>query len=260
MDGESPSYSAVWKPVNETNALFLSYLSAKEKYMRRVTGVLMRPRATMAEVARQPSFIATWVVVILVVTACGALLLSTPVGQQALVDERVRVTEAMGGRVDDEAYAKLRNDPPVSIYLTSGGRLLVTPPVTIAVAAGLVMLARLSGSSITFVTALAIAVHATVVLALQQVIATPVHYLYESLTSPSNVAGLLRVFEEGSVPARLFGTIDVFGLWWMWLLALGVSAATGRPARHYLWKLLVVYVGIAAIVAAVFAVLGSGIS
>ena len=228
--------------------------------MRRVMGVLVRPRATMSEVVRHPSFIATWVVVLLVVITCGALLLSTPIGQQALVDERVRVTEAMGGRVDDAAYARLRNDPPVSIYLTSGGRLLLTPPITIAVAAGLMMLARLDGARVTFVTALAIAVHATVVLALQQVIATPVHYLYESLTSPSNVAGLLRVFEEGSLPARLFGTIDVFGLWWMWLLALGIAAATGRPARQYLWKLLAVYIGIAAIVAAVFAVLGSGIS
>ena len=227
--------------------------------MRRVTGVLFRPRATMAEVVQHPAFITTWVAVLLVVVICGGLLLSTPVGQQALVDERVRVTEAMGGRVDDAAYARLQSQPPVSIYLTSGGRLLLTPPVTIMVAAGLMLLARLHAARLTFVTALAITVHATVVLALQQVIATPVHYLYESLTSPSNVAGLLRVFEEGSVPARLFGTIDVFGLWWMWLLAVGVSAATGRPARQYVWKLLAVYVGIAAIVAGVFAVLGSGI-
>ena len=228
--------------------------------MRRVTGVLLRPRATMAEVVRHPAFITTWVVVLLVVALCGGLLLSTPVGQQALVDERVRVTEAMGGRVDDAMYARLRSEPPVSIYLTSGGRWLLTPPVTIAVAAGLMVMARFSASRVTFVTALAIAVHATVVLAAQQVIATPLHYVFESLTSPTNVAGILRVFDEGSWPARLFGTIDVFGLWWMWLLAIGLSAATGRPARQFLWKLLAVYAGIAAVVAAVFAVLGSGIS
>ena len=149
-----------------------------------------------------------------------------------------------------------RSDPPVSIYLTSGGRLLLTPPVTILVTAGLVALARFDGARVTFVTALAIAVHATVVLAVQQVLATPLHYVNESLTSPTNLAGLLRVFDEGSVPARLFGTIDVFGLWWMWLLAVGLAAATGRPARQYIWRLLAVYVGVAAIVAAVFAVLG----
>src|SRR5688572_32042499 len=127
--------------------------------MRRVTGVLMHPRATMAEVVRHPAFITTWVVVLLVVAVSGGLLLSTPVGQQALVDERVRVTEAVGGRVDDATYAGLQNDPPVSIYLTSGGRLLLTPPVTVAVALGLMVLARLDrggggGRRVTFVTAL----------------------------------------------------------------------------------------------------------
>jgi hypothetical protein len=216
----------------------------------------------MAEVVRHPVFITTWVVVLLAVAICGGLLLSTQVGRQALVDERVRVTEALGGRVDDNAYAALQADPPVSVYLTSGGRLLLTPPITMLVAAGLVVLARLDrgggGARVTFVTALAIAVHATVVLALQQVIATPVHYAYESLTSPTNVAGLLRVFDEGSWPARLFGAIDVFGLWWMWLLALGLAAATGRPARRYAVRLVAVYVGVAAIVAAAFAVMGRG--
>lgn len=228
--------------------------------MRRVTGVLTHPRATMAEVVRHPAFITTWAVVLLVVAVCGGLLLSTAVGQQALVDERVRVVEALGGRVDDAEYARLKASPPVSVYLTSGGRLLLTPPLTLLVAAGLAALARLDGVRVTFVTALAIAVHATVVLALQQVMATPVHYLYESLTSPTNVAGVIRVFDEGSWPARLFGTIDVFGVWWMWLLAVGVAAATGRPARRYVWRLLAVYVGIAALVAAIFAVAGNGLA
>jgi hypothetical protein len=232
-------------------------LSPKEILMRRVTGVLTHPRATMAEVVRHPAFISTWVVVLLAVAVCGGLLLSTPVGRQALIDERVRVTEALGRRVDDAEYARLQVNPPFPVYLTSGGRLLVTPPITLLVAAGLLILARIDGASLSYVTALAIAVHATVVLAVQQIIATPVHYLYESLTSPFNVAGILRVFDEGTWPARLFGTIDVFGLWWMWLLSLGLAAATARPARRYFGRLMVVYVGVAAIVAATFALLGN---
>lgn len=224
--------------------------------MRRVTGVLLHPRSTMAEVVRHPAFVTTWVVILLAVAICGGLLLSTPVGRQALVDERVRVTEALGRRVDDAAYAGLQANPPLTVYLTSGGRLLLTPPVTIAVAAGLLLLARLDGAAMSFVTALAIAVHASVVLAIQQLVATPVHFAYESLTSPTNVAGILGVFDEGTWPARLFGTIDVFGLWWMWLLSVGLAAATAKPAGRYLWRLLAVYVGVAAVVAAVFAVLG----
>ena len=94
--------------------------------MHRVTGVLLHPRATMAEVVRHPVFITTWVAVLLAVLVCGGLLLSTDVGRQALVDERVRVTEALGGRVDDAQYARLQANPPYLVYFTSGGRLLVT--------------------------------------------------------------------------------------------------------------------------------------
>src|SRR5262245_18882153 len=101
--------------------------------MRRVTGVVLHPRSTMAEVVRHPAFITTWVVILLVVAVCGGLLLRTPVGQRALVDERERVTEALGGRVDDATHARLQANPPLSVYLTSGGRLLLTPPVTIVV-------------------------------------------------------------------------------------------------------------------------------
>jgi len=197
--------------------------------------------------------------VLLAVLICGGLLLSTSVGRQALVDERVRVTEALGRRVDDAAYARLQADPPISVYLTSGGRLLLTPPVTLLIAAGLMALARLDGARLPFVTALAVTVHATVVLAVQQIVATPLHYVSESLTSPTNLAGILRVFDEGTWPARLFGTIDVFGLWWMWLLSLGLAAAAGKPARRYFGRLLAVYVVVAALVAAVFAVMGNGI-
>lgn len=221
--------------------------------MRRVLGVLLHPRSTMVEVVRHPAFLTTWVVVLLTVAVCGGLLLSTDVGRQALVDERVRVTEAVGGRVDDAQYSRLQADPPVSIYLTSGGRLLLTPPFTLIVAGGLVLLARFDGTRLGFVTALAIAVHATVVLAVQQVVATPIHYVTESLTSPTTLAGVLRIFDEGTLGARLFGTIDVFGLWWMWLLSLGLSAAAGAPARRYFVRLAAVYVAVAVIVAAVFA-------
>ena len=239
--------------------------------MRRVIGVLWHPRRTMNEVASRPAFALAWVVILAVLAVCAFALLSTRVGRQALVDERVRVVEALGGRVDDAAYGALQANPPWLVYLTSGGRLLLTPAITLLVAMGLMALAALDGAKVRYVTALAVTVHASMVLALQQVVATPLHYLRESLTSPTNVGGLLPMLDEGSLPARWLGSIDVFGLWWVWLLALGLAAATGRPAPvddargspeqgrrawRYLGRLLMAYIGIAALVAAVFAVLG----
>jgi len=225
--------------------------------MRRVIGVLWHPRQTMAEVVARPTFMAAWVFLLAVLAVCAFALLSTAVGRQALVDERVRVVEALGGRVDDVAYAALQANPPWLVYLTSGGRLLLTPMITLLGAAGLMALAALDGAKVRYVVALAVTVHASVVLAVQQIVATPLHFVRESLTSPTNVGGLLPMLAEGSLPARWLGSIDWFGLWWIWLLAVGLGAATGKSGRRYLVRLLLAYVGVAALAAAVFAVLGA---
>jgi len=226
--------------------------------MRRVIGVLVRPRATMAEVVSNPALITAWVAILLIATAGSGWFLSTNVGRQALVDERVRVVEALGGRVDDAAYAAWQADPPVLMFLTSGGRLQLMPPVTLAVALGLMALGAAGGHRIRIGVALAVAVHASVALCVQQIVSTPLHYVRESLTSPTTLAGLMSGLEAGSWPARWLGSIDLFGLWWIWLLALGLAAATDTPARRHLVGLLGVYLGTAALVATVFAVMGSG--
>lgn len=224
--------------------------------MRRITGVLMRPRSTMTALVAAPAFLVCWVVILMIWLACASWLLSTGVGRQALIDERVRVVEAFGGRVDDAQYAALQASPPVITYFTSGGRLLLSPPVTLAVALGVMLMARLDGGTTGVAAALAVTVHATVVLALQQLVSTPLLYARESLASPTSLATILPIFDDGSWTARVFGVIDVFGLWWVWLLAIGASAMTARPARRYVGRFLAVYVAVALIVAAVMAVAG----
>jgi hypothetical protein len=224
--------------------------------MRRIAGVVWHPRSTMAALVAAPTFLATWAIILVIWMGLAAWLLSTGVGRQGLIDERVRLVEALGGQVDDERYARLQNSPPYSTYVTSGGRLLLTPPVTLLVAAGLAGLARADGIRMTGAAALAVSVHASVALLVQQLVATPLHYLRESITSPTNLAVFLPMLEEGTVAARLFGAIDIFGLWWMWLLAVGLGAATARPARRYVGRLLAVYLGVAALMAAGMAALG----
>ena len=86
-----------------------------------------------------------------------------------------------------------------------------------------------------------VATDASVALLIGQLVATPIHYVRESLTSPLNLAAVLPLMEEGSLPARFFGTLDLFALWWAGLLSLGLSALTGRRARQYAWPLLALF-------------------
>jgi hypothetical protein len=145
--------------------------------------------------------------------------------------------------------------PPISAYVTSGGRVLITPPATLVVALALLGLAAVERVRVSFVVALAIVVHATTVLALQQVVAVPAQWVRESLGSPTSLATLLPMVEDGTWLARLLGSIDVFGVWWVVLMAMGLSAATGRSTVHWLVRLSAAYLAIAAMVASAVAVL-----
>ena len=198
----------------------------------------------------------TWVFILIVMAVCAAALLATEVGQQALVDERVRVIEGFGGSVDDPTYARLQANPPWWVYFTSGGRLLLTPELTLLMAVVVWVIARAATPATTFTQALAIVVHASVVLALGQVIATPIHYVRESLTSPLNLAAILPGMDEGTAPARIFGAIDLFAVWWLVLMAIGLSALTGRATRKYVFWFGAAYLALAAVMAGVIAAVG----
>lgn len=218
--------------------------------------MVLRPRITFAELVRRPAWGETWTLILIVVFLCAAALLTSQVGQQALVDERVRVIETFGGGVSDAQYAALQANPPLWVYFSSGSRMLLTPVVTIIVAAACWIAARTEGAPARFGQALSIVVHASVVLALGQLVATPTHFVRESLTSPLNLAAILPLMAEDSVQARFFGVIDLFAAWWLVLIAMGLSVLTGRPTRRYALLFATVYLGFAAVIAGVIAALG----
>jgi hypothetical protein len=226
--------------------------------MRRIAGVVTRPRATLAELVDRPAWGATWLIILLIWAICGGWLLGTDVGQQALVDERVRVVESFGGTVTEAEYAALLAQPPWWVYFTSGGRLLLTPAITLLIAVVLWAIARRVRASVRFSHALAIAVHSSIVLLIGQLVATPLHYVRESLTSPLNASAVLPLMEDGTAPARFFGVLDLFAVWWAGLLAVGLSVLTGRPTQHYIVPIGLLFFGFAAVVAVVVAVLGGG--
>lgn len=198
--------------------------------------------------------LSTWVLLLALWGGAAWLLLASPVGRQALVDERVRVVEAVGGSIDDREYAALQARPPYWVYLASGGRALLFPAVTLAVAVGLyVWVGRGAGG---FAPTLSVAIHASTALVAQQLVATPFHMVRESLTSPFNLAALLPLFDEGSLPARFLGTVEVFGLWWVCLIAIGCAALSGRRAGEFMMPLFGVYLAVAAALASLVVLTG----
>lgn len=193
----------------------------------------------------------------LLMAACGIALMQTSVGQQALVDQWERTALAFGLEVDDARYAEL---VAMSEY---GGvyaviRALAGGPVLSCVVAGIIfgIYGRRLAQRRTFTQVLAIVAHAGIILALGQLVATPFNYARETLSSPTTLGQLLPMFDEVSPVARFLGIIDMFVVWWVIVLAIGVALLYGRSARSIASAFMGVYVGFAALLAISMAVAG----
>jgi len=173
--------------------------------------------------------------------AAQLALLSTAVGQQALVDQWVQRTESFGGAVDDRLYAKFewlgRHAPlyGVTIAILLG----IVLPLTVAALIRLLGPRRASWSG-----AITLAAYANVALVVRDVVAVPVGLVRESLASPLTLGTLLPMSDAASPLAMFLWTVDVFVLWWLVLVALGAAALTGQRPQALVTVFSVAYLGV----------------
>jgi hypothetical protein len=133
-----------------------------------------------------------------------------------------------------------------------------------ALAAGPVLTLVLSGSiyglfghrPVTYPQVLAVVAHAGVILMLRQLVATPFNYARETMAAPATLGQVFPMFDEASPPARFLGAIDLFVVWWVIVLAVGVALLYGRSQRATVAAFMGAYVGFAALLAIAMVVTG----
>jgi hypothetical protein len=222
----------------------------------RIAGVILSPRAAYAEVAARPRVFGALMFVLAVIVTATFAFLSTEVGQQASLDNQVRQMEAFGRTVNDAQYAQMERMAPYSRYFAAAVQLIVMPIMALVVAglAFAVFNAALGGDA-TFKQAYAIVVHSGAILALQALFTLPLAYARESLAGSTNLAIFAPFLDENSFPARLLGSLDLFLIWWMVSLAIGLGVLYRRRTRPIATSLLVIYATIGLIIAAIKTVL-----
>ncbi len=223
----------------------------------RVIGVVVSPAATFAAVAANPRWLGMMVLTAGVAAACAGAFLSTDVGRQAMLDEQVNRMESFGMQVSDAQYERMQRMSTLSAYL-GAGQFLVIIPIAMVVLAGVlygVFNAGLGGDA-RFKQVLAVVAHAGAINTLHQIFVTPLNYVRESMSSPTNLSAFLPMLDESSFGARLFGTIDLFLLWWVVVLAIGIATLYRRRTQPVLASFLAVYGIIAVAIAGVLSALG----
>ena len=236
-------------PVSEVAAVTPAV--ADRGLMTRIFGVLLAPRETYAGVAAHPRAWGVLAVVIAIVAGGQFLLMSSEVGQQMVLDQQIRTMESFGMNISDEMYARMEEGVANARYTTAGSQLVFTPLVN-AIVGGLVLVVftMLLGGAATFKQTFAVAAHASVIVAVQQIFSLPLSYASGEFAG-ANLAVFAPMLEETSFAVRFLGAIDLFLVWWVFSLSVGIAVLYRRRTGGIFTSLMGVYLAIALILAIV---------
>ncbi len=213
----------------------------------RVWGILTAPRETFADVVARPRWFGMMALVVVLTAVLTGGFLSTKVGQTAWLDQAVRSSESFGRQVSDQQYQAMEKMAPYAGVLAAVQIAVISPVFTLILAGILfaVFNAALGGDS-SFRQLFSVVVHASAITVVQQLFVTPLNFVRESMSSATNLAVFLPMLDEGSFLAKLLGTIDLFLIWWVVVLSIGLSVLYRRKTGPIAASLFVVY-GIIAI-------------
>ena len=191
--------------------------------VRRLIGMVRSPRATLAAAIRRPRSFDLAVLILAVSTFCSVIFLVTPFGRLAALDQQVRQLESMGLVVTDQLYAQLRSWQRYRPLVTAIAILAGWPVLCACAAATIRAIGSRQPVQPTFAQVFSVIVHASSILALRSLVALPINFARESLGGATSLATLLPGLGDATFAARLLGAVDVFVVWWVLLLALGLG-------------------------------------
>jgi Yip1-like protein len=218
----------------------------------RAFGVVFAPRATYAGVAARPRVLGALFVVMVIVVGATSLFLSTEVGQNAYIDQALSSMEGFGRQVNDQQMAGIERMAPYAAYVTGVAQFVFIPLVAAIIAGlALALFNAILGGDATFKQTFAVVVHSYFIVALGTLFSLPLFYMRESMASATSLSIFLPMVDEATFLGRLAGSIDLFRIWWLVSLSIGLGVLYKRKTGTIAWSLLAVYFIIVLIIAGV---------
>jgi hypothetical protein len=223
---------------------------ARLSLIARAIGIITSPRATYASVVAHPKWFG-----MLALTAVGLGLLIggfllTKVGQEAWLD--AALNSPFSGQVNDQQIQAMERMAPYVGYGTIA-YMLVLFPIIMAVVSGILyaIFNAAMGGNATFKQVFTVVIHTGPIGLLSQLFTVPLNYFRGTMTSATTLSVLLPMLPEESFLSRFLGMIDLFLVWQVIVLSIGLAVLYRRRTQPIATALLVVYAIIAVIVALV---------
>lgn len=219
--------------------------------LSRIIGVIFSPRKTFEAIVATPRWFGMLATYLLMTALLAGGLMFTAVGQQAFLDMMEKQAGARGGQ-SMEMMQKLAG---YMGYIAIGQTLIITPIVLLIIAGILfaVFTAGMGGNA-TFRQLFAVLVHSEAVSLVAALLKLPLAYTKGTLTASTNLSIFFPMLDDTGFLARFFGMVDLFMVWWVAALAIGLAVLykrrTGPIAVGFYIVYAIIALGIAAIQAA----------
>jgi hypothetical protein len=225
----------------------------------RFIGVLTSPRDTFRSIAAYPKVLGILVLTTAIVAGFTVVPMTTEEGKQAALDQQVSQMEAFGRQVDDVQYERMRQGMAFAPYFTAGSIIVFAPLMALIISGILFAVFNAAmGGEASFKQVFSVVAHAGAVSALSAVFTGPLNYFRGAMGSATNLGVLLPMIDDKSLVGRLLGMTDLFIIWWLVVLAIGLGVLYRRRTQPVAIALLSVYVVIILCVAVVMSSFGGG--
>ena len=215
----------------------------------RFIGAITSPRATFESVVAHPKWFGMLALTAIVMGVLVGGFLLTKVGQEAWLD--AATTSPFSGPVSDQQYQGMERMAPYVGYITIV-YMIVVFPLFVAIVAGILyaIFNAIMGGTATYKQILAVSVHALPIGVLGQLFTMPLNYARHTMSSSTNLGVLTQaILPDGSFFARFLGLFDIFIMWQLFVLAIGLAVLYRRRTQPIATSFFVLYVVIAAIIA-----------
>jgi len=212
----------------------------------RLIGVLTSPMATFQTIVANPRWFGALAVTTLLVSFFSALPMTTEAGRQATLDQQVTTMKSFGVEVTPEMYDRMERSAARLPYTTAAGVIVISPIIALIVAGLLFAVFNAAmGGEASFKQVYSVIAHAGVVSALGALFSGTINYFRGATGSVANLGALLPMLPEKSFIGSLLGAIDVFLVWYIVVLAIGLAVLYRRRTQPIALTLLAVYAVIA---------------
>jgi hypothetical protein len=97
------------------------------------------------------------------------------------------------------------------------------------------------GGEASFKQTFAVVVHSYFIVALGAIFSAPLFYLRESMASPTSLSIFFPMVDDATFFGQLMGSIDLFRIWWIVSLSIGLGVLYKRRTGAIAWSLLGLY-------------------